>query len=69
MSNKHIKISLTDQFLWDLYNKFFAGVLSNADIIFTPRTTYQLSRRILYDNPVLQKYRENIGARKFSRLI
>ena len=62
-----MKLPITDQFLWDLYSAFekTAGV---RDFVFAPRYK-RLEIFLGLENPVFRKYKNEMGARKFSKLI
>jgi len=64
-----IKIPITDQFLWDLY-EFLKPVANVADILFIPRTPYQLQYRLFNErSKIFRKYKERMNDKKFSKLI
>lgn len=64
-----MKIPITDQFLWDLYESFKATG-NIADILFLPRTPYQFARRLSQEyNPIFKKHRNEKNKEQFSRLI
>ncbi len=64
-----MKIPITDQFLWDVYN-FLEKAGDIADVILVPRTEYQLVRRLTQrQNTVFEKYRKDKNKSRFHRLI
>lgn len=63
-----MKIPITDQFLWDVY-ELLKPAINVADIIFTPRTAYQLNYRLSERGKIFAMYKENMNTRDFSKLI
>ena len=64
-----MKITITDQFLWDLY-KFLKPVVNVADVLFTPRTVYKLRYRVFDErSKIFRKYKEEMNNQNFSKLI
>ncbi len=64
-----MKITITDQFLWDLY-KFLKPTVNVADVLFTPSTVYNLRYRIFNERgKIFRKYKEQLNSQKFSKLI
>ncbi len=65
-----MKISITDQFLWDVYNNFLEPAKNIANIILIPRTPYRTVNQIFNEkNPVFEKYKNKLSSEKFSKLI
>lgn len=61
-----MKLSLTDKFLWDIYN-LFSETGELMDSVFKRPTMYNFLPGP--KNPVFKKYRREIGAQEFSKLI
>ena len=62
-----MKISVTDHFLWDVYN-FFETASSTADFIFS--SSYKKARILRGgQNPIIGKYRKDKNRQQFSQLI
>ena len=60
---------ITDTFLIDLYD-FLQPAVNAADILFTPRTAYQLRYRIFSEkSKIFRKYKKGMDRRKFTKLI
>lgn len=64
-----MKLRLTDQFLWDLYNVLEkTGDIINASLLWR-RTVYDILPFPRSENPIFDKYRKMENRRQFSDLI
>ena len=63
-----MKISITDQFLWDIIYPFFSAADSIADIL-TSNKYKQISIMLGDENPVIKKYKADKRKKQFRDLI
>ncbi|OGZ70711.1 MAG: hypothetical protein A3F47_01900 [Candidatus Staskawiczbacteria bacterium RIFCSPHIGHO2_12_FULL_38_11] len=61
-----MKLPITDQLLWDMYNFLDSAKDASRFLLLPPRTMSQLS---INRNPVFEKYQKENGKRAFSKLI
>ena len=62
-----MKLPITDQFLWDMYS-FFEKTDKVRSFIFA-RPYEKVNMLFDLKNPIFRKYKKEMGARKFSKLI
>ena len=64
-----MKTNVSDQLLWDLY-EFLKPTINVADVLFTPRTAYQLKHQVFSEQSrIFSKYKKKMNSQNFSKLI
>ena len=64
-----MKVSITDKFLWDIYN-IFEKTDSARNLIFNSYSYPKFANALRNDeDPIFTKYRKDCGRRKFANLI
>lgn len=61
-----MKITITDKFLWDIYN-FLSDTGEIANFVFRAPTMRNLLPGV--ENPVFKKYRQEKGRKRFNKLV